>query len=314
MKNQLLLTIVLPCYNEESNIKNLYIRLSNVISSIEGYKFEIIFIDNYSSDNTVSLIKEIIIADKRVKLIVNNQNYGHVRSPYWGILQARGDACIYMASDLQDPPEMIGRFIAMWECGCQVVLGTKINSKTNFAMHLLRTLYYKFLNGIAEYKIIENATGFGIYDKKVIEEIRAVNDPYPFFRGLISELGFKIETIEFGQERRGGGFTKNNLITLYDFAILGIISQSRVPIRIISMTGIFILIIDIIIALIYFYKKMTDWGEFQSGVTPLIIIQCLMFGLLFLFLGLIAEYLYLALRYVKNRPIVIEKERVNFED
>lgn len=307
------ISIISPTYNEEGNIQELFNRIDNSIKNINSYEFEIIFIDNDSEDKTQEILKGIAGKDKRVKLIFNNRNFGHIRSPYWGIMQTSGDATIYLASDLQDPPEYISNFITEWENGWKVVLATKNISKTNKVFHGLRRLYYTFLDKIVDFEIIKNSTGFGIYDKKVIDQIRKINDPYPFLRGLISELGYPVKRIEFVQPEREHGITKNNIYTLYDIGILGIISHSNIFLRICSFMGYLISGLSFVFAGTYLFMKVYDVHAFPKGVAPLIIIIFLFFGLLFSFLGILGEYIALIYNHVRNRPIIVEKERYNFE-
>lgn len=306
------ISIVTPTFNEEGNVEILYERISNSISSLQKFEFEIIFIDNSSTDSTVNIIKKIILNDSRVKLIANVRNFGHIRSPYWGILQASGDAIVYLASDLQDPPELIPKFIEFWEKGWFVVFAVKPESKTNFFFHNLRKFYYKILDSITDFDIVHNATGFGIYDSRVIKHVKQINDPSPFLRGLIAELGFPVKKIDFIQPKRNYGITKNNLYTLYDFAILGLISHSNLPLRISSFIGYLVAFTSILLASIYTVVKITNFYEFPAGMAPFIICTFLLFGLLFIMIGIIGEYIYLLHRKISNRPIVVEKERINF--
>jgi dolichol-phosphate mannosyltransferase len=307
------ISIVSPCFNEQDNILNLYDRLKKTIGSNDKYEYELIFIDNKSLDSTVTILKNIASKDLRVKLIINNKNYGHIRSPYWGLLQATGDAVILIASDLQDPPENILQFIKEWELGWKVVYATKQSSKTNLFMHTLRRIYYFILNKISEGRIIKDATGFGLYDKKVIDIIREINDPYPFLRGLVSELGFPIKTIPFVQPKRLEGVSKNNIFTLYDIALLGLVSHSLLPIRIVSFIGFAISIISFMFAVLYLILKIFFWDSFPIGIAPLVISIFLLFGLLFIFLGIIGEYIAIIVRSIQNRPIVVEELRINFD-
>lgn len=307
-----LISIITPCFNEENNVEELYKRIINSINKLSEYKFEIIFIDNASIDNTVPLLKSISSQDPRVKIIINERNFGHIRSPYWGILQTSGEATIYMASDLQDPPEYIEEFIENWEKGWKVVLATKPRSEGNKVRQFLGSTYYKILDSMSGIDIVKDATGFGLYDKSVIQELRKINDPYPFLRGLICELGYPIKTVDFIGQRRKAGISKNNFYTLYDIAMLGIVSHSMVPIRIASMLGGIIGVFSILMAIIYTVLKLIFWRDFPLGFAPIIIGGFLMFGMLLIFIGLLGEYIGSIHTYVKNRPIVIERERVNF--
>jgi len=303
---------VTPCFNEVENVNEFYDRVVSAISPLQNYSFEIIFIDNASTDNTVALLKEIASRDSRVKIIVNIRNFGHLRSPYWGVMQSSGDATICLASDLQDPPEMIPSFISEWEKGWKVVMAVKPESKANPFVHFLRKLYYRFLDGISEVPLVKDATGFGLYDRAVLNCVRDIHDPYPYFRGLICELGFPIKTIAFNQPRRSRGISKNNFYTLFDLAMLGIVSHSIVPIRLATMMGFFVGTLSLIVGIYYGVMKIIFWDTFPIGIAPLVIGFFFMTSTLLLFLGLMGEYIASIHTYVKNRPIVVEKERINF--
>ena len=311
--NNKIITIVSPTYNEEENILHFYERVTNVIKDISRYQFEFLFIDNASTDRTVDILKNLARSDKKIKIIVNTRNFGHIRSPYWGIIQSQGDATIYLASDLQDPPELIPDFINAWEEGFKVALGVKPESKLNFINHHLRKAYYSFLNKISDVSIIKNSTGFGLYDKEVINEVRKINDPYPFLRGIIAELGYETKQLSFLQEPRTRGVTKNNFYTLYDIGMLGIINHSIAPIRIASLIGFFVGGVSFLIALIFTVLKLIYWNSFPLGLSPIIIGMFFMFGLILIFIGFIGEYIGSIHTYLQKRPIVVEKERVNFD-
>lgn len=215
MEKKMLISITSSCFNEEGNLEELYTRVVKIMERLPGYDFEYILLDNASTDRTAEILRELAKKDSRIKIIINTRNFGHIRSPYWGILQSSGDATIYLASDLQDPPEMIPEFIKEWEKGWKVVLGVKPESKTNLLSHKLRYTYYKFLDRITDINIIKHATGFGLYDVVVLNELRKIKDPYPFLRGLISELGYPVKQVNFVQPARAHGETKNNIYTLY---------------------------------------------------------------------------------------------------
>lgn len=228
------ISFVSPTFNEGQNVEELYRRVKAVWDQYPQYSFEYIIIDNASTDDTVNRLRLLAEQDSRLKIIVNIRNFGHIRSPYWGLLQASGDAIIYLASDLQDPPELSPDFIREWERGWQVVLAVKPISEGSKLVHFFRKTYYRLLNKISDIELINDTTGFGLYDRRVMDEIREIQDPYPYFRGLICELGFPIKTIEFNQPRRLRGVSKNNFYTLFDIAMLGIVSHSLVPMRIAS--------------------------------------------------------------------------------
>ena len=212
-KKNKLISIVTPCYNEEANIEELYNRVATVMASLP-YDYEHICIDNCSTDSTVKTIKEFALRDKRLKLIVNARNFGHIRSPYYALFQSKGDACILIASDLQDPPEMIVDFIQKWEQGYKTVLAVKPESDESTIMFALRKAYYRLISKISEVPLVQNATGAGLFDRVVIDILRSIQDPYPYFRGLLCEIGFPIATVPFKQPRRLRGVTKNNFYTL----------------------------------------------------------------------------------------------------
>ena len=307
-----LISVVTPTYNEIDNIDDLYSRLLKIWNIYQNYNFELIVIDNASTDGTVEKLKEIAGRDKRVKVIVNNKNYGHLRSPYWAMLQAYGDAVIFMASDLQDPPETLPLFIDQWENGYKVVLGVKPKSEANGISHYLRKLYYRVLNAISSIELVNDATGFGIYDKKVMDLIRDINDPNPYFRGLVCELGYPIKTVEFEQARRLRGITKNNLYTLYDMAMMGFINYSLIPIRLASIFGIFLGGISLFMGIALLFIKFIWWDNIPLGIAPLAIGIFFLMGLMLIFIGILGEYVSAIIPYVRRRPIVIESERVNF--
>ena len=306
------ISIISPTFNEEENILVLYSQVCVVIDKLPQYDFELLYIDNASVDKTSEYLRNLAAADSRVKVIFNNRNFGHIRSPYWGILQTSGDATIYLAADLQDPPSLIPEFIRIWEAGSQIVLAVKPISQTGFAMHFLRKQYYKLLDVISEVKIVNNSTGFGLYDKCVLDEIRRIGDPYPFLRGLICELGYTITTIPFMQPKRYRGISKNNFFTLYDIAMLGIVRHSAIPIRLVGIVGFFTSGICFLLALVFFVLKLIWWDRFPMGYAPLMILISFMFGIIMAAVGLLGEYIYSIHRYVQNRPIIVERERINF--
>jgi glycosyltransferase involved in cell wall biosynthesis len=307
-----LLSIVTPCFNEEGNIEELYRRVKEIISGVKGYDFEFIVIDNHSEDSTVEKLKALAKNDPSLKIIVNTRNFGHIRSPYYGILQSQGLATIYLASDLQDPPEMIPQFIKHWEEGFKLVMATKPVAEGSVLMHMARKSYYRFLDGISNISVIKDSTGFGLYDREVLDHLRALKDPYPFLRGLISEFGYSVKTIPFSQPKRLSGITKNNFYTLYDIAMLGIVSHSRVPIRIAAFAGLLIGLTSIIMAFIFLILKLVYWQSFPLGIAPLVIGIFFLLGMLLMFIGILGEYIGSIHSYLQNRPLVIEKERINF--
>ena len=307
-----LISIVTPCFNEEDNVVELHERIALVMASLD-YDYEPIYIDNHSTDGTVSKIRELAAHDHRVKLIVNARNFGHIRSPYYGILQSRGDACILIASDLQDPPEMITEFIKRWEEGFKTVLATKPESEESSLMFFIRKLYYRFVAKISDVPLVNNATGAGLFDKAVVDILRKVEDPYPYFRGLVCEIGFPIALVPFRQPRRARGVTKNNFYTLYDIAMLGITNHSKVPLRLMTMSGFVLGIISVFIAFAFFIAKLFFWNSFQMGIAP-ILIGIFFFGAIqMFFIGMLGEYVGAIYTHVRKLPLVVESERVNFD-
>lgn len=312
MKKKKLISIVTPCYNEEDNIDELCQRIANVLEMLP-YDYEHIFIDNCSTDQTVRKIKEKAAKDKRIKLIVNARNFGHIRSPFHAILQSNGDACILLASDLQDPPEMIAEFINKWEQGYKTVLAVKPESEESSIMFGLRKAYYRLITRISEVPLVQNATGSGLFDRSVVEILRNIQDPYPYFRGLLCEIGFPIALVPFKQPRRKRGITKNNFYTLYDNAMLGITNHSKVPLRLMAMSGFLLAFLSLIVALFFFVAKLLYWDSFQLGTAP-ILIGIFFFGAIqAFFIGVLGEYIGSIHTQVRNMPLVVEMERVNFE-
>ena len=308
-----LISIVTPCYNEEGNILELIKRIRAVFENQNQYSYEHIIIDNDSKDNTKNILLEAVKKDKNIKLIFNAGNYGHIRSPHHALLQASGDAVVVMVSDLQDPPELISDFILKWENGTEIVLGIKNKSKENPFMFGIRKFYYHLLNSFSENDLISNFTGFGLYDRKVVEAIKQYHDPYPYFRGLISELGFKKDFVYYTQQKRIHGKTKNNFFTLFDMAMLGFVNYSKLPIRIATISGFILSGLSFFIAIFYFIYKLLNWDSFQLGVAPIIIGLFFFSSLQLLFIGIIGEYVGAVYTQTKNRPLVIERERINFD-
>lgn len=309
-----LISIVTPCYNEEENVESLYLQVKEVLKTLPQYKYEHIFIDNASKDNTVGILKGIAAADPDVKIIINARNFGHIRSPYYALLQATGEAIILIASDLQDPPVLIRDFLDKWEQGYKIVTGVKTKSKENRIMFFLRKVFYNIISKISETDQIKNFTGFGLFDKQFIDVLKQLDDPYPYFRGLIAELGFDRIEIEYTQPRREKGVTKNNFYTLYDIAMLGFVNHSKVPLRLASFIGFSTSIVSMFVAFGYFVYKLLDWNNFQLGIAPLVIGIFFFGGVQLFFLGVIGEYIGSILTQVKKRPLVVERTRINFDN
>jgi glycosyltransferase involved in cell wall biosynthesis len=307
-------SVITPCFNEEENIDLVYQQIKTVFAGMPGYTYEHIYIDNASMDCTVEHLRAIAEQDKNVKIIVNQRNFGQVRSPYHAFFQARGEAVIALASDLQDPPSLIPEFIKKWESGYKVVLGVKSQSQESPVLYSLRTLYYKTLRTLADVPIVEHSTGFGLYDREVVEKIRGINDPYPYFRGLIAELGYCPALIEYTQPNRIHGITKNNFFSLYDLAMLGIVNHSKVPLRLATMLGFLSALVSILVALFYFVYKLLFWNSFSVGVAPLLVGIFFFASVQLFFLGIVGEYVGAIYTQVRHLPPVVEKERINFDN
>lgn len=307
------ISIVSPCYNEEENVEEVYRQVKQIVAALPGYSYEHIFIDNASSDGTVGILKKLALNDRNIKLIINSRNFGHIRSPYYALLQAQGEAVILLVSDLQDPPALIMDFVRKWEEGYKVVLGVKTQSKETPAMFLIRKIYYDLIGRLSEIKLTKNNTGFGLYDRTIIEVLKEVNDPYPYFRGLVSEIGFESAKIEYTQPARTRGITKNNFYTLFDIAMLGITNHSKVPLRLATMLGFLMSAVSLLIAVGYFVAKLLFWNQFSLGIAPLVIGLFFFSSVQLFFIGIIGEYVGSIQTQVLKRPLVIEKERVNFD-
>ena len=308
------ITVVTPCYNEEENVEEIHRQAREVLETIEGVTYEHLFIDNFSSDRTPELLRAMASADPKVKVIFNARNFGHIRSPYHGLLQARGDAAIVLVADLQDPPELMKAFIEHWRNGAKLVVGVKPTADESGLMFAIRRAYYRTVTRIADVKLIQNFTGFGLYDRKVLEELRRIDDPYPYLRGLVSEVGFEAVQVPYNQPRRKRGITKNNFYTLYDIAMLGITSHSRVPLRIATMVGFALSGLSLVVSLLYLFLKIFFWSEFSAGTAPILIGMFFFASVQLFFIGLLGEYVGAILTHVMKRPLVVERERLNFDN
>ncbi len=308
-----LVSIVTPCYNEEDNVIRLYEEVKKVLDEcLNEYVYEHIFIDNSSTDNTVDILKNIAKKDKNIKIIVNSRNFGHIRSPVYAMMQAKGDVVILLVADLQDPPEMIVDFVRAYEDGNNIVLGIKTSSQENGLMYKIRTWYYKLLQKISDIEIFQNNTGFGLYDKKTMLALKTMPDAYPFFRGMVAEVGFKVKKIPYDQPARHLGLSKNNFYTLYDIGILGLINNSKALLRLSIFLSIIIGFLSISIGAYYLIMKLFYWDSLSFGVAPILIGSSIMFSLLLFFIGILGEYVGAIYTQIMNRPLVFEQERINF--
>lgn len=309
------ISIVSSAYNEEGNIRELYKQVKKQMEMLaDKYDYEQIVLDNASTDGTLNVLRQIAAEDKNFKVIVNARNFGHIRSPYYGILQCQGDAVIYMASDLQDPPSLLPKFIAKWEEGYKVVLGQKNKSKESWLFFAVRRLYYWLLNLVNDSgaPLLSNCTGFGLYDKCVVDELRKLNEPYPYLRGLVCELGYSRALIPFVQPLRKRGLTKNNFYTLYDNAMTGFTNHSKVPLRLAALGGFVLGVFSFMLAMVYLVLKLLYWDAFPMGTAPLLLAVLFLSSVQLFFIGIIGEYIGAILTQVLKRPLVIENERINF--
>ena len=305
------ISIITPTFNEEKNIEKLCSEISKEMSKL-NYDYEHIVIDNHSNDGTISILKKIATRDNKVKVIINSRNFGHIRSPIYGMLQASGDACILMNSDFQDPIELIPKYIKEWEQGNQIILAQRISSDENFFLNSFKNFFYKFINKISDVPLMRNTTGSGLFTKNIVDQIRKIDDPYPYFRGLLSEISSQIKLIQFHQPKRSGGETKNNFYTLYDIGVLGIVKHSKLPLRLMTFIGFFTSIASIITAAVFFFYKILFWDSFEVGIAPLVIGLFTIASVQIFLLGFIGEYVMTILTHTRKLPLVVEKERINF--
>lgn len=306
------ISVVSGCYNEESNLGELVRRVFAVAEKFPGYEWEYILIDNCSTDRSPEILRGLAARDRRVKVIFNTRNFGHIRSPYYGMLQAYGDAMIYLASDLQDPPETIEKFIPLWEQGWKVVAAIKNQSEESPLFFIARKAYYHLIASLTNLDLLKNFTGFGLYDQVVIEQLRKLEDPYPYHRGIISELGYPVAKVPFIQARRQRGFTKNNFYTLYDIAMLGFTNHTKIPLRLATMLGFGTAVLSFLAGTVYFLMKLFYWREFAIGLAPVVVGLFFLGSVQLLFIGIIGEYIGAIHTKVTKRPLVVERERLNF--
>jgi polyisoprenyl-phosphate glycosyltransferase len=305
------ISIVTPMYNEEANVTELCDRIAATMAKLP-YDYEHLCIDNFSTDATVNMLKERAKRDKHLRVIVNARNFGYVRSSFHALLQAEGDAVVLIAADLQDPPEVIPEFIEQWEGGFKSVMAVKNVSDESRIMNVIRRSYYRLVTRIADVPLVQNATGSGLFDREVIEILRGLDDPYPYFRGLVCEIGFPVARVTFAQPRRVRGISSQNFYSLFDMAMLGITKHSKVPLRIMVFTGLVLAAISLIAASGYFVAKLLFWNSFVLGTAPLLIGMFLFIAVQMIFLGLLGEYVGSIQTHVRKLPLVVESERVNF--
>ena len=308
-----LISVVVPTYNEQENVVPLTDTLVKIFTEeLPEYNYEIIFIDNHSKDNTKALIRQICSENSNVKAIFNARNFGQMRSPVYGFKQAYGDCVVRLNADFQDPPSLIPTFVREWEKGHKIVIGIKEKTEEGFFMAFVRRQYYKFLRKITDIGHIENFTGFGLFDKAFVDVVRNIHDPVPYFRGMVAEFGFEYKTVLYQRPNRRAGKSKNHFYTLYDVAMIGITSYSKVMLRLASFLGFIIGGMSFLVALVYFIMKLVHWDWFRSGIAPLVIGVFFLGGVQLFFIGLLGEYVLAINSRVLDRPLVVEEERLNF--
>lgn len=304
-----------PCFNEEANVEEIYRQVKDEFEKFaDKYEYEHLFIDNCSTDNTREILRKLAKQDKNVKCIFNAANFGAIRSPFYALCQSTGDAVIYIVADLQEPPQLIPEMLKKWEEGHQIVACVNTKRKENFFLYLGRKIFYRLLKKMSETRQIENYNGFGLYDKSFIKVLRTIKDPYPYLRGLVAEFGSNIATIEFEKPQRKRGKSSFNFYRLYDFAMVGFVSYSKLPLRMACFVGFAVGAISLIVALVYFIYKLLYWNSFQLGSAPLVVGLFFIAAVQLFFLGIVGEYVGSVLTQVKERPLVIEEERINFDN
>lgn len=308
------ISIVVPCYNEEDNVQALADALRAMFKeSLPSYRYEIIFIDNDSRDSTRDIIRRLAGEDKGIKGIFNAKNFGQFNSPYYAMLQSTGDCTVLMAADFQDPVDMIPKYVKEWENGYRIVIGIKKSSQENPLMYWLRGCYYKMIKKLSDVEQIEQFTGFGLYDRRFIKVLRDLNDPTPFLRGIVAELGFRRKEIPYEQPKRRAGKTSNNFYRLYDAAMLSVTSYTKAGLRLATIFGGLCCCVSMAVALVYLVLKMMYWDRFAAGMAPLLIGMCFLGSVQIFFIGLVGEYILAINSRVMKRPLVIEEERINFD-
>lgn len=309
------ISIVVPTYNEEENVVPLSKAIiAEVEKSLKQYDFELLFIDNCSTDNTQKLLRGLCEENKKIKAIFNAKNFGQFNSPYYGLCQATGDCVILICADFQDPIEMIPQFVKEWENGYKIVSAIKTASKENKIMRFLRSCYYKMIKKMSDVEQIEHFTGFGLYDKKFIEVLRNLDDPTPFLRGIVAELGFKRKEIPYVQQKRAAGKTHNNWASLYDAAMLSFTSYTKVGLRMATIVGFVFSAASLVVAIVYLVMKLLFWERFVAGTIPILLAVCVLGSVQIFFIGLMGEYILSMNKRIMNRPLVIEEERINFDE
>ena len=307
-----LISIATSCYNESINIESLCNQISEIFKKNKKYDYEIVISDNDSNDGTPEILRKIATENKNVKVLFNQTNYGHVRSPYNSLMHCSGDVIVRMASDLEDPPDLIPKFIKHWEDGSKVVIAVRNKTAEPGLMKYVRTLFYGLISKISDTEQIRNFTGFGLYDREVIDEVRKLNDPFPYFRGIVPELGFKIKMVFFDKPYRKHGRSKGNFFTNYELAVTGIVRFSKLPLRFMVLFGFSLGCVSLAFSLWFLFQKIANWDSYIAGMTPLLLLNLFFFSIIFIFLGIIGEYIILLITHSVKKPGVIVKEKLNF--
>ena len=309
------ISVLIPCFNEEENVVQMSEALTEqFVEKLPSYDYEIVFIDNNSTDRTRKLLRDICKKDRHIKAIFNAKNFGQFRSPYYGLMQTTGDCTIMICCDFQDPPELIPAMVAEWEKGSKIVVMQKTNSEERKIMYFLRSCYYKLIRKYSDVDQIEHFTGFGLYDKSFIDVMRQLGDSTPFLRGVVAELGYDIKTIPYTQKKRRAGKTHNNWYTLYDAAMLSFTSYTKIGLRMATFIGVGVAFVSVVIALIYLVLKLLNWNNFVAGTAPIVIGMFFLGAVQLVFLGIIGEYILSMNQRIMNRPLVVEEERINFDN
>lgn len=307
------ISVLTPCYNEEPGIRECYQAVRDYFEAhLPEYDLEHLFIDNASTDGTVRVLKELAAADSRVKIIVNSRNFGLSRSPYYGMLQCTGDAVVPLVADLQTPVECLGEFVRLWEQGYLMVIAVRKGAKEGLMLRAARRIFYSLIRRMSHVEQIRNFIGFGLFDRQIVEVLRSLDDPAPYFRGMVSEIGFEKAFVEYEQPLRKHGKSRHNFFDLFDLAMLGITSYSRIPLRIMTLGGLLIALIFFVVAVGYLVAKLLFWNWFTVGTAPILIGTFFLAAVQLFCLGLVGEYVGLIFEQVRHRPLVVERERVNF--
>ena len=308
------ISVLIPCYNEAENVGPISRAVTEILEKeLPRYDYELVFIDNDSTDGTRDIIRGLCADNPRIKAILNARNFGQFNSPYYGMLQVTGDCVIEMVADFQDPVEMIPKYIHEWEKGYKIVIGIKTSSKENRLMYWLRSCYYKTIKKLSDVEQIEHFTGSGLYDREFIEVLRSLDDPTPFLRGIVAELGYRRKEIPYEQPRRRAGKTHNNFYRLYDAAMLSVTSYTKAGLRLATIFGSICAVVSMIIALVYLVMKLIWWDRFPAGMAPMLIGMCFLGSVQIFFIGLVGEYILSINARVMKRPLVVEEERLNFD-